>query len=608
MKKTQEGFIGVALLIILALAVILGGGYYLMTKMQETAGTSAVSQLPSLQMQTETNPGFTEVFNGNGTTTTYTSHQFSFNITYPATLEATTSSDSGSGFTHGTVVMALDNVTAGGATRGTITVGASASADDVTNCMAEPQLDTGEDGPVAAGHKTINGVDFVYRDLDSPAAGQFETDEIYRTLRGTTCFEIDESYFGIESGHLQGQDAINNDADIKQVSNELDAIAQSFQFISSTNPAPSCTLSTDKQSYAVGDTITLSWTSQNAVLAIWEQPTNSYQPNTIIPPAQQPGTSGTATAIASIAGDQTIALDMAGHGGIASCQAQVSITPSTAHTTISVNSLQEMPNTTGKAPYASTIIQMSGTIQNASLLNSSGINIVFINSNYNGPTDYQDLDWHVNVNDLDNHPLDAGEQGSVPITSNASTWNAQFYNYMPPGSYNYYIFPDYGTASSTDILASGTFNSISWSNNPNVTVIYPRSGSDFFTENGGQTKIYWTVPQSVVSSFPSDFNLYIAMNAVWQGNPGSTAVGVGEFNFTDGSAIWDVDSEIKNGLLTPGYYEIYWNLVAKPQNASSSCTQTGTAVTCEPPSAADQAVMEQAENIHGVTGWFSVDK
>ncbi|MGH2507955.1 MAG: hypothetical protein ACRDHZ_11215 [Ktedonobacteraceae bacterium] len=597
----QKGFIGFTALIaiVLGLIVIGGSAYYLM---HQNAATQSRQNLPELsttdqkqaRSQTVTAQAqTTATSNGN---TIYTSHQFNFSVSYPDTLQATTSLDSYPGFEHGAIVMALHNINAGGNTTGNWTISVSASADDVKNCMTVPQLDAQEDEPISADYKTVNGIDFVYDEYDSPAAGQFESDDGYRTLRGNTCFDIDESYSGIETPHLQGQDAINNDADIQKVSAELDAITRSFQFIFPVNPAPSCTLMTDKQTYAVGDTIALSWTSQDAVLAIWEQPTNPNQPNTIIPPTQQPATRGTATTIANIAGNQTIALDVAGHGGIASCHAQVSITPSIAHTTVSVNSLHEVPNNTGKSPYAPTVIQMSGTIKNAALLNSSGIDVIFINSSYSGPIDWQDLFWHVNVNDLDNHPLDAGEQGDVSIAGNATTWNAQFYNYMPPGSYDYYIFPSAsnGLSTSADLLASGTFNSISWSNNPNVTVIYPRSGSDFFTENGDQTRIYWTVPQSVVSSFPSDDKLSVVLTAV-EANEPTTTIDIGTFNFTDGSAIWDSDTAIKNGQLTPGMYNISWNFFAYPKGSSNPCTQTGTSVACGP-------------SASGETGWFSVDK
>lgn len=603
MKQTR-GFVSHGTLVAatgIAIAFLIAVGWYAETRHSGSASSVATSTAPLVTIETV------------GSTTTYTNHQFNFSISYPSSLSAATSTDVWGPYManlkHGEMLLVLPHVSRGGGTRGAFLVLASVAEDDLHNCTTTSAQTEAGRPPL---HVTsINGTTFAHYEAGQPAAGQFESDSVYKTRRGNTCYAVDETYAGIETSHLQGSEAVQNDADIAAVSDELDSIMQSWLFLAPVNPAPSCTLSASASSYAVGDPISLSWTAQNATSASWEEPVNPKQPDTLVPPAGTPGVSGSATAVANIAGTHAIALDVEGPGGLASCSVSLTVTPSNKQPMVSVTTLREAANPPGVSYTNRIVLSMSGTIQNATLLNSNGLDVIFVDAAYNGPTDWGHLFWHVNMNDLDRHPMEYGEYGEAPVSSTSTTWSVRFYNDMPPGDYRFYIFPAQmsGLSTSTELLASGNFHSVSWSTDPNVEIIYPRSGSDMWSGNGGTSgakKIFWTVPQSVVDSFPSDFNLSMMLYAENEANPG-VSIAINDGNaFLPGFASWNIDNALKVGNLTPGTYRITWHLQADPVGPGRACAQMVDG-ECEP-SAADQAVMLRAQQINGETGWFVIDK
>lgn len=409
-----------------------------------------------------------------GSTTTYINHQFNFSITYPSTLVATASSSrwgvNMANLSRGKVVLVLPGVSQGGSTRGAFLVLASAATDDLRNCTTTTVQTEGGNPPLQIA--SINGATFAHYETGQPALGQFSADSVYKIQRGNVCLAIDETYDGIETSHLSGATATQNAADMAAVASELDGIMQSWRFLAPAHPAPACTLSVAKSSYAVGDPIAFSWTSQNATSAWWETPTNTSSLDMFVSPPGTPGVSGRATTTAAIAGSHTIALDVEGPGGLASCRAGITV--------------------------GSSNVQLSV---------------------------------------------------------------------------------------------------------PHVELVYPQSGSQLF---GGVQKIYWTVPQNVINSFPSGYNLSLILNAESQSNPG-VLIPINDGNaFLSGVANWNLAKALTAGQLTPGTYRVIWHLEANPTDYSQACAQVVNN-QCEP-SAAAQQVMQQAQQITGETGWFTVAK
>lgn len=96
---------------------------------------------------------------------------------------------------------------------------------------------------------------------------------------------------------------------------------------------PTCSLTSDKTSYSLGDVITYSWTSQNATYAAWQQDTSGkdhlWLPGDKLPP------NGSQTVKANVVGNPSVTLSVAGYDSTGSCTKSVNIT-STASSPITV--------------------------------------------------------------------------------------------------------------------------------------------------------------------------------------------------------------------------------------------------------------------------------
>jgi hypothetical protein len=113
---------------------------------------------------------------------------------------------------------------------------------------------------------------------------------------------------------------------------------------------PSCTLQANATSYVLGDAVQLTWTASNATTATWH-PLSGGQPL----PSTAPPTSGTTSIMATVTGDVSITLDVAGARGVGACSAHFTVTPRTQLSMASVqpNGMPAAYSGGASLPYAS---------------------------------------------------------------------------------------------------------------------------------------------------------------------------------------------------------------------------------------------------------------
>ncbi|MES2215687.1 MAG: peptidoglycan-binding domain-containing protein [Patescibacteria group bacterium] len=151
-----------------------------------------------------------------------------------------------------------------------------------------------------------------------------------------------------ESTPFAGGSIVVNFTDGTSVQSSIPAssIMQSSGVVCSTNdsrcsnvPKPvslvSCSLASNKSSYKLGETITYSWSSQNATYAGWQQDT-SDRDHLSLPGDKLPAV-GTQNVTASVVGNPSVTLQVAGYGGSSTCSTSVLILPSAPLGTVSAS-------------------------------------------------------------------------------------------------------------------------------------------------------------------------------------------------------------------------------------------------------------------------------
>jgi hypothetical protein len=99
--------------------------------------------------------------------------------------------------------------------------------------------------------------------------------------------------------------------------------------------APTCTLTANKSSYVLGETITYKWTSTNATYAGWQQDT-SGKDHLLLPGDKLPA-NGTQAVPASVTGNPPVTLTVGGVGGTGSCSLTVAVTSPTPTPVVTVD-------------------------------------------------------------------------------------------------------------------------------------------------------------------------------------------------------------------------------------------------------------------------------
>jgi len=194
------------------------------------------------------------------------------------------------------------------------------------------------------------------------------------------------------------------------------------------------------------------------------------------------------------------------------------------------------------------------------------------------------------------YPLDRQRLIHVSIEGSAEVVSEKLGN----GYSQYVIFIAPSAPTSHDSTVSPTTTNSQTS----VAITSPASGGILSANQ--KTTMRWSVPQTVVSSFPSDFNLYLFTRVEKQGDTtGSQGAPINDGNdFVAGSAEWDIPGYIAHNQLTTGTYKIVWYLQATPKDPARMCAET-IGKDCSP-NAADRAVMQRSLTYKGETGWFEI--
>ena len=206
------------------------------------------------------------------------------------------------------------------------------------------------------------------------------------------------------------------------------------------NTAPTCTLASDKSSYNLGDTITFSWTSQNATYANWLQDTSGKDHLNL--PGDKLSASGSQPVTANVIGNPSATLSINGYGGSATCSKTINVvgpvsTP-TNNATIDQGTLKVMPNTA---------FRLTG---NTSVLSGS-LTVVIIGQNYTGATDWNTIG---NLLKGGSSYTVVGNTAPVQALANAQSyqmWSTSFGGIPSEGYYTVLVYDASG-----NLLTNGT--------------------------------------------------------------------------------------------------------------------------------------------------------
>jgi hypothetical protein len=129
--------------------------------------------------------------------------------------------------------------------------------------------------------------------------------------------------------------------------------------------APSCTITSDKSSYKLGEVITFSWTSQNATYGWWMQDTSGK--DHLILPGDKLSANGSQQVVANVLGNPFATLNVAGdNNGTASCTRTVSVTSAAAPTMTRIYPASATPGTkvliTGTGFQSANMVMVGSTV------------------------------------------------------------------------------------------------------------------------------------------------------------------------------------------------------------------------------------------------------
>jgi len=313
---------------------------------------------------------------------TYNVNNFGFSFQYPGNLNFTIQD---------VQPPALFGMQTGSANTEGNVITVSVSAENLFSCVSPGQ------GGLAT-ELIINGIPFYRTTGGGGGMGTFDTEIQYAAFENGRCYRVGLQYFThncdnylpLESGNTRQEqgynDCLANNKSAEALSGIPDVIVSTFKFDPNMAqvPAPTCSIQTDRQSYRLGDVIDLTWQSQNATGAFWNQPIEiGGARKNIVPPEGNPPTNGSDSTVANIEGNQTIDLKVSGLGGIADCSANIDVAHSDATPSITIDSgtISLTSNGAGNSN-----VVLKGTATNGALYNDD-INLVLFNANYSGPFD-----------------------------------------------------------------------------------------------------------------------------------------------------------------------------------------------------------------------------
>lgn len=431
------------------LLIVLASGLYMVTMYFYNTGNS-----DEFASNTTAVPLPTFEKNADGSTT-YVNNQFGFSIRYGSELAATTSLkdvwptlENGSG-----VVLSQASTT--GIARGTVVVNASNDPLVVAQCLTVPT--SAEEAIIDVATTTINGVTFRAYIREGVAMGHISSERDYIAVRSGICYSIVNTLQMYALDRLSDTEAVQERSNIAQVRAQLDSVATTFTFTNPevTGPLPTCTLTADKNTYKLGDTVRLSWSTTNANIARWK-PMSDLEKD-MPPPLDTPTRRGSSTTIANIEGSSPVTLYVGGVGGTGSCSVSIGTVHADVNPGVHVDPKLSIDSNGNRVR-----TQFTGTVERPELLHGE-LQVIAVETSYTGPTDEVSLLSLFTHKEPFQYYLGYGATALLydwDANENkryTKKWDVVFWD-IPAATYTVYFFPSkQEAASSTKALASANW-------------------------------------------------------------------------------------------------------------------------------------------------------
>jgi hypothetical protein len=291
--------------------------------------------------------------------------------------------------------------------------------------------------------------------------------------------------------------------------------------ITQTHPAstPTCSLTSNKSSYILGETITYYWTSKNATHASFQQDTSGK--DHLLLPGDKLSVSGSQTANASVIGNPEVILLVGGGVGTGSCRVMVNVIPSSANLkTATILTSSQITNTSPYIMGTASGVNQVGIIffsQSGDKVYGSGL-IPVVNGNWSvtvtpalEPGQYTIYVYDANNNQLTSKTMSIISSPVIPpVVSESSTPNIIITDISADELGVYVSYINNGSLSSDKFLIAVSSPYGSFSGNsfypisvptPGVLTKTGRFGSDLLGLGAGATanvtaSVTWQNPSS----------------------------------------------------------------------------------------------------------------
>lgn len=188
-------------------------------------------------------------------------------------------------------------------------------------------------------------------------------------------------------------------------------------------PIPTCSIKSNKSVYKFGDTITYSWTSQNATYASWYQDTSGKDHLWL--PGDKLLTSGSQNVTANVVGNPSVTLLINNKNGSSSCSK-----------TVSVESITIAPQVSQSVSFKSStfmaVPNYEFTLSGGSSAQNGELTVAIVDSKYSGGTDWNSI----------GSLLKGGSYIAVSktVSLSNSSWSATFSGVPEEGYYTVLVY------------------------------------------------------------------------------------------------------------------------------------------------------------------------
>ncbi len=206
-----------------------------------------------------------------------------------------------------------------------------------------------------------------------------------------------------------------------------------------TSMAPSCTVTTDRPVYVLGDSVTISWASKNATYAAFKLDTSSK--DRLALPGDKLYSTGSVTIVANVIGITPIVLSTVNQSSSSTCSTSITVNNAGTVSTSAAptQSSARLIDDNVKANGGSTLY-LKGTASN-----TSSVTVVIVGTNYTGSKDYSA------VSQLLKGSSSAYEATSITVPVSSTNWVAPISPLTREGYYSIMVYDKDGA-----FLTSGT--------------------------------------------------------------------------------------------------------------------------------------------------------